>query len=191
VVALLDKYLDAIADRLIARRHIVPEHDKELALGQTDLSFRTLFTGQVAFPATPVPSTGANVLDEYEEGTWIPSLGGTPTPATYSSRAGGYIKIGQLVWVSFDITVNAINNGSTTGVSGLPFACHGSFNGGVSPAYFGGIATAVDYITGWIGPGNSQVDLYSMTGPGDTLGLNAIFKAGTRFAGFGCYRAAV
>ena len=40
--------------------------------------------GQIVFPATPNPSSNANTLDEYEEGSWTPVLGLTRkvSPAT-------------------------------------------------------------------------------------------------------------
>jgi hypothetical protein len=53
--------------------------------------------GQIPFPAVQVPSGGANVLDDYEEGTWTPTLGGT---TTYGSQWGHYTKVGRLVSIS-------------------------------------------------------------------------------------------
>lgn len=75
--------------------------------------------GQIAFPATAVPSADPNTLDDYEEGTWTPSLGGT---ATYDTQTGTYTKIGRLVFISGTIAVNVIGSGSTIDISGLPFA---------------------------------------------------------------------
>ena len=79
----------------------------------------TLSSGTgIAFPATQSASTNANTLDDYEEGTWTPSVGGT---ATYSQQAGVYTKIGRLVEVSFAMGISLIGTGSTTTISGLPF----------------------------------------------------------------------
>lgn len=72
----------------------------------------------VAFPPTQLPSTDVNVLDDYEEGNWVPSIGGT---ATYTIQAGRYVKIGKKVSVWGRIAVNALGTGSTTTISGLPF----------------------------------------------------------------------
>lgn len=74
--------------------------------------------GTVRFPATQVPSSGANDLDDYEEGTWTPSVGGT---ATYTLQQGIYTKIGRLVHVHCRLTINSIGTGSQTTISGLPF----------------------------------------------------------------------
>lgn len=39
----------------------------------------TAGAGGIAFPATAVAVADANTLDDYEEGTWTPSLGGNTT----------------------------------------------------------------------------------------------------------------
>lgn len=74
--------------------------------------------GQIKFPATQNPSANANTLDDYEEGTWTPSVGGS---ATYLNQIGGYTKIGNVVTLTFRIEINAIGTGSVTTVSGAPF----------------------------------------------------------------------
>lgn len=82
--------------------------------------------GQIKFPATQNPSTDANTLDDYEEGTWTPTLtfGGGSTGITYSAtRSGRYTKIGRLVNVQAEVVLT--NKGSSTGLAaltGLPFA---------------------------------------------------------------------
>jgi hypothetical protein len=96
----------------------------------------------ITFPATQSASSNANTLDDYEEGTWTPTLnfaGGT-TGITYAAvRSGRYTKVGRIVTVSFAIILTS--KGSSTGnanISGLPFA---SFNnGGACPAYAGTLA---------------------------------------------------
>lgn len=75
--------------------------------------------GQITFPAVQAASVNVNTLDDYEEGTWTPSLGGT---ATYIAQQGDYVKIGRKVWIHCHITVNAIGSGSVSTISGLPFA---------------------------------------------------------------------
>lgn len=87
-----------------------------------------LTSGQIAFPATQVPSAGANTLDDYEEGTFTPALTyATPGTfsVTYSIQAGRYVKIGQMVWVDVEITTLTFVRGTATGrlqLTGLPFA---------------------------------------------------------------------
>jgi hypothetical protein len=72
----------------------------------------------ITFPATQSASTNANTLDDYEEGTWTPNLGGT---ATYTSQTGYYTKIGNQVTITADLTVLVLGTGSTVDVLGVPF----------------------------------------------------------------------
>jgi len=72
----------------------------------------------ITFPATQSASTDANTLDDYEEGTWTPTVGGN---ATYSSRSGQYVKIGRIVTVFGQMTINSIGTGSAQAIGGLPF----------------------------------------------------------------------
>ena len=73
----------------------------------------------ITFPATQSASSDANTLDDYEEGTWTPSVGGT---ATYNSQSASYTKVGRLVTVNFNLQVNTLGTGSAQFISGLPFA---------------------------------------------------------------------
>jgi hypothetical protein len=75
----------------------------------------------IIFPATQVASANANCLDDYEEGTWTPSVGGGSGTA-YSTQQGWYTKVGNLVTVGFEIELNT--KGTITGgaaIAGLPF----------------------------------------------------------------------
>lgn len=83
-----------------------------------------LTAGQIKFPASQIASSDANTLDDYEEGTWTPSIafGGASTGIVYASRNGVYIKAGKLVFVSGAFALT--NKGSSTGnaaITGLPF----------------------------------------------------------------------
>lgn len=75
--------------------------------------------GQIVFPATQVPSANATTFDDYKEGTWTPSVGGT---ATYTTQTGTYIKKGREVTVWGILVINAIGTGSPSTISGLPYA---------------------------------------------------------------------
>lgn len=69
-------------------------------------------------------STGSELFNDYEEGTWTPGIsfdGGT-TGITYSEQTGVYRKIGNYVWCSIVVTLT--NKGSSSGnafITGLPF----------------------------------------------------------------------
>lgn len=78
------------------------------------LSLTGTSAGQIKFPATENPSTDPNTLDDYEEGSWVPTfttvtIVGTPT---YNAQ---YIKIGKLV--VYEIFLTATTSVSTTTAS--------------------------------------------------------------------------
>lgn len=88
----------------------------------------TLTGGQIAFPATQSASSDANTLDDYEEGTWSPTLTCTPTDftsVTYAgSRQGAYVKIGKWVFLTGYMLTSAITVGPAAGslvIGGLPY----------------------------------------------------------------------
>jgi hypothetical protein len=99
----------------------------------------------ITFPATQSASTDANTLDDYEEGTWTPSLGGT---TTYSERFGSYTKIGRQVTAIFDFTISSIGTGNQAQISGLPFTATSSGPTGMnaSVSYWANLSIAVNWL---------------------------------------------
>jgi hypothetical protein len=141
----------------------------------------------IAFPATQSASTDVNTLDDYEEGTWTPSLGGT---ATYTIQNGKYTKIGRMVYIQANLQVLVIGTGSTSIITGLPFGASGGSDveSGMTVSYFGAIATSVVFLTNYVR--SSQVEVRSITAASSAMGLNAIFANGTTFEFGGWYQAA-
>jgi len=82
-------------------------------------------TGQIVFPATQNASANANTLDDYEEGTWTPTM--SSGSATIKDASGTYTKIGNRVIASFVFTGNT--TGSSNILGGLPFTSSQSTNG--------------------------------------------------------------
>jgi hypothetical protein len=87
----------------------------------------------ITFPATQDPSSNANTLDDYEEGTWTPSYSGGLSGVTYGTvRNGFYTKIGNQVTVWFGIMTDGLTvTSSSLNISGLPFTARnnlGAFN---------------------------------------------------------------
>jgi hypothetical protein len=87
----------------------------------------------ISFPATQSALSDANTLDDYEEGTWTPSLGGN---TTYNGQTGTYTKVGRMVVARGNVNVATIGTGSTRIISGLPFTTATIF--GVQVGYWGG-----------------------------------------------------
>jgi hypothetical protein len=109
--------------------------------------------GQIAFPATQNASANANTLDDYEEGTWTPSVGGT---ATYTSQVGRYTKVGRLVHVVGALLINTIGTGSATTVSGLPFTNGASGQATVNFNYYSNSNVSTTWIAGYIEPNEAK-----------------------------------
>ena len=87
--------------------------------GTTDLS-----GGQVKFPAAQSASSNVNTLDDYEEGTWTPVIGGSggTSGQTYAKQQGTYVKIGKLVIAPFYVEFTAKGTITTNAqLQGLPF----------------------------------------------------------------------
>lgn len=85
-----------------------------------------LCSGGLKFPATQFPVTDPNTLDDYEEGTWSPTLTTTGTDFTSGGQAGTsgtYTKIGRLVFVRGTCGLSGAVSAGTGNVSitGLPF----------------------------------------------------------------------
>lgn len=135
----------------------------------------------IDFSADPsAPGMTSELLDDYEEGTWTPTLGGGWT----GFSEGRYTKVGNLVYVygAFD-AVTALNAGSTTTISGLPFTSTqnppsgAGFAGPVS--YFGSLATNVLHLQCYVARNSSNIGFTSMTAAGTTATNNpAIFGNG-------------
>ncbi len=75
----------------------------------------------------------SNLMDDYEEGTWTPTLYAwthSPLP-TYDTQTGNYIKIGNQVIANFviDYDDEGTNSGSYVFIGGLPFAHAGTCAG--------------------------------------------------------------
>ncbi len=82
----------------------------------------------IAFPATQSASADANTLDDYEEGTWTPTLGGFSS-VTYDYRLGTYIKIGRMVYVFWDFQVSSRSGSFNEQITGLPFTVSAAMAG--------------------------------------------------------------
>jgi|TARA_B100001964_G_scaffold104308_1_gene116530 hypothetical protein len=98
------------------------------AIDGTDL---TIVTGDIVFGTAGkgiclgvTSNTDGNTLDDYEEGTWTPSLDATgdSISVSYTSNTGNYTKIGNSVHITFRLRVSSHSGGSGEyRVNGLPF----------------------------------------------------------------------
>ena len=111
----------------------------------------------IDFSATPGTGT-SELLADYEEGDWTPSVGGN---ATYFAQTGRYTRVGQLVTFTATLYLNLIGTGSTTTISGLPFTA--SQRSSVSFGEIGGLATSVSSLYGLINSGATTIGIRGIT----------------------------
>jgi hypothetical protein len=86
-----------------------------------------ILSGQLQFPSVQLPSSNANTLDDYEEGTFTPTIVGSGggTPGAYSVQIGRYVKIGRNVFVHGFVAISNLGTVASSGgilrIGGLPF----------------------------------------------------------------------
>jgi hypothetical protein len=120
----------------------------------------------ITFPASQSASSDANTLDDYEEGTWTPSIGGT---ATYAHQVGTYRKIGGLVYASYSMAITLVGTGSVFGLINLPFT-----SAARTQPYFGysgnftSLATSVFFLYTYNDAGTTNLNHGGTTGTSTT-----------------------
>lgn len=88
---------------------------------------RKIYVEQVQFPATQVPSSDVNCLDDYQEGTWTPAVTfATPgdLSVAYTTQLAWYTKVGNLVSVWCNLVTSTFTHTTASGslqLTGLPF----------------------------------------------------------------------
>ncbi|CAB4152638.1 hypothetical protein UFOVP1377_24 [uncultured Caudovirales phage] len=82
----------------------------------------------IDFSATPGTGT-SELLADYEEGTWTPTISGTTTAGTgtYIAQAGVYTKIGRQVTVYGRVQISAHTGTGNMLISNLPFGLAGDY----------------------------------------------------------------
>ncbi len=135
--------------------------------------------------ATRTPSTDAWTLDDYREGTWVPSLGGT---ATYTSQIGRYQKVGNRVHIEGVLAINAIGTGDVINISGLPFVA--SQSTAISVGYFNTLNKAVTWVGALVGGGTTTINFYYLTAAATGVVNTSIFGSGTSIYFAGSYTTA-
>jgi len=138
----------------------------------------------IDFSATPGTGT-SELLADYEEGTWTPSLGGT---TTYAGQVGTYTKIGNLVEVNFALNITSIGTGSTSQISGLPFTPGGSSTLTGSVGYFDSVLSSTVGFFLRIDGGTAAIKIAGTTAAATSVTTSfGTFKNGTVFIGNALY----
>jgi hypothetical protein len=117
----------------------------------------------ITFPATSSASSDANTLDDYEEGTFTPTLQGGTTAGTttYLVQEGTYTKVGRQVTVSLYINASAATGTGGIFIGGLPFSSVSGFYGAATVMvreYNWGSGT---YLVAYMAGGLSYFEIFS------------------------------
>ena len=115
----------------------------------------------IEFPATQVASASANNLDDYEEGTFTPSVIGSTSAgtATYTTRYANYTKIGRQVSIQIDIEWFGGTGTGDLSINGLPFNSSASTNPAVTIGYLDGVTlTSLNYAMAYIANNTNRID---------------------------------
>ena len=74
-------------------------------------------------------SAAANALDDYEEGTWTPTLVSAPSGASIPTHTGYYIKVGNLctLWLQGPTISGNNSSNDIVRIGGIPFNCATGF----------------------------------------------------------------
>jgi hypothetical protein len=94
-------------------------------------------------------AVSSEILSDYEEGTWTPTVSGGFDVVAYSGtlnqRDGGYIKIGRLVVARCTVTLlaSSVRNATQFAISGLPYVANANIEGiGTGSIGFANISAA-------------------------------------------------
>ena len=90
------------------------------ALAITTAGVLELPYGQLKFPSSQNASADANTLDDYEEGTWTPTITSGGFSISSISLAN-YTKVGRVVQCIADFTLSGTGTSSPFYIGGLPF----------------------------------------------------------------------
>lgn len=124
--------------------------------------------GRIAFPAAQNSSTNVNTLDDYEEGSWTPTITGATGASgqTYTTQVGIYTKIGQQVLVGFNVVLSAL--GTITGnvqIGNLPFSSNATTSyRATCPINWSALTTAMVFVQGQIPANSFVIPVFGATG---------------------------
>lgn len=145
----------------------------------------------IKFPATQVASADANTLDDYEEGSWSPTIVGSSTAGTgtYTIQFGSYIKVGKLVFVNIRLGWSAHTGTGTMSITNLPFTSATTAYSGLTVCYNDGLTLPASSIfNSQVTPSSTTILLSSLAVAGTTTGL-AMDTSVPDMAFSGCYQA--
>jgi hypothetical protein len=176
---LLGNYADlgfftANSDTPVERITIVPNGN--VGIGTTGPSDSLEVNGNLRFSSAGqgikfADHAAGNVLDDYEEGTWTPTVIGQTTAGTvtYATRQGYYTKIGNQVTIQLYVVWNSGTGGAgALRVSGLPFTSAANTTNSFVGAVMSAITTVPTNATVYanVTTNSSEVQINNYVAPG-------------------------
>jgi len=147
--------------------------------------------GTVVVPVLLASSTSTGWLlfatqnePDYEEGTWTPLISDGTNDATMGLEDAVYVRMGNIVYITTDLTIISAGSVTNARVYGLPFAARGgSFNYGGVACNLGvslAVGTAGRSVTGVILSNNDFINLQLWDSTAGTTNLQ-----GSEISAFG------
>jgi len=139
----------------------VTRRDAFIDFGSPSYRFKDLYlSGGVYLGGTG----SSNLLDDYEEGTWTPTLLGV-TGITYQDQIGSYTKIGNFVHLSFQLRATWTASGLSY-IGGIPFTSRYNFNDYGAGGFFTVQQPESSTVRAsmFIQPNSSSITLYEIDG---------------------------
>ena len=137
----------------------------------------------IQFNSPQAPSSNVNVLDDYAEGTFTPTIIGLTTAGvgTYSSQSGSYTKIGNEVYFKLSLAWSAHTGTGAMAVTGLPFTA----GAGDSPpvAIVPSSLTFPNQLGAYVLAGSVRIDLVTFATGGAVTSLPIDTAASLQIAG--------
>jgi len=163
----------------------------DLTVGTGNVIMATSGKGiDFAAKTTDGTSATAEILDDYEYGTFVP----TSASSTYTTQVGRYVKVGRMVHFSAQLEVNDHGGSASARVSGLPFTSANvtSHVTSISVSYFSGLATNVLWIGGYVETNAATIQFPNLTSAGTvvTSAAATIWDDAARVNFSGVYEAA-
>ena len=151
-------------------------HKAPVFTGAVTIPTINLTGGQIAFPATAVPSADPNTLDDYEEGTWTPAItfGGAAVGVTYDAATGGfYTIIGNII--TLVCYIELANKGTSIGAAAITALPATVFNSSSNYAPVATWLNAVSFVNQFesrVVKGTTTINLHEITEAGVLTGLS-------------------
>jgi FlaG/FlaF family flagellin (archaellin) len=104
--------------------HFTPAQQHTYDIGGTNAEVRNIYAQGISFASNAhAGGMTSELLDDYEEGTWTPTL----NSGSFSASTATYTKVGRVVTVTLDATVGTGGGSNIT----LPYACTNTTGTGI------------------------------------------------------------